>query len=119
MMYTFKSKTPNPNFPQIFDVSPQEVLDSAKELTLIDVRETSEYNAELGHIAGTKLIILSTIPQNLALLPKDKTIVFICRSGARSSQAASFAKSQGFDNIYNMQGGMLLWNQLQFPIEKS
>ena len=118
MSYTFKNKTPNPHFPTIADVTPQEILENSKELTLIDVREDSEYTGELGHAPGTSLINLSKIPQALATIPKEKTIVFLCRSGSRSAQAASFAKQQGVENVYNMVGGMLLWNQLQLPIEK-
>lgn len=118
MAYTFKNKTSNPKFPEVFDVSPQEVLDNAKNLTLIDVREVSEYSGELGHAPGSKLIVLSTIPQNLKSIPTDKPIVFICRSGGRSAQAASFAKDNGTTDVYNMQGGMILWNQLQLPTEK-
>ncbi|MBC7420835.1 MAG: rhodanese-like domain-containing protein [Bdellovibrio sp.] len=118
MSYNFKNKSTNPHFPNISDVPPQEVLDNAKDLTLVDVREDSEYTGELGHAAGTTLINLSKIPQSLASLPKDKPIVFLCRSGGRSAQAASFAKQQGVDNVFNMLGGMLLWNQLQLPTEK-
>ena len=117
-MYEFKNKTKNSNFADVFDVPPQEVLENASELTLIDVREIHEYTGELGHAAGTKLIVLSTLPQNIANVAKDKPIVFICRSGGRSGQATAFAKQQGFTNVYNMAGGMLLWNQLQQPIEK-
>lgn len=117
MSYAFKNKQTNPYFPEISDVNPQEVFEHAKELELIDVREESEYTGELGHVAGTKLIVLSTIPDNLKTLPKDKTIVFICRSGGRSAQASAFAKKEGFTDVYNMQGGMLLWNQLQLPTE--
>ncbi len=118
MPYTFKNKSPNPHFSNVSDVVPQEVLEHANELTLIDVREDSEYTGELGHAAGTILINLSKIPQSLADLPKDKSIVFLCRSGGRSAQAASYAQQQGFDNVYNMVGGMLLWNQMQLPIKK-
>ena len=118
MTYTFKNKIANPNFPEIFDVTPQEVLDNSQNLTLIDVREVSEYNAELGHVAGTQLVVLSTIPEKLKSIPTEKPVVFICRSGGRSSQAASYAKSQGLKDVYNMQGGMLLWNNLRLPVEK-
>ncbi len=118
MSYNFKNKSPNPHFPNVSDVAPQEILENAQELTLVDVRENSEYTGELGHIAGTQLVILSTLPQNLAALPKEKPIVFVCRSGGRSAQAAAFAKQQGVDNVFNMMGGMLLWNQLQLPTEK-
>ena len=118
MTYSFKSKTVNPHFPDVFDVNPQEVLDSAQELNLIDVREVPEFTSELGHVPGSKLVVLSTIPQNLQSFLGEKPVVFICRSGNRSAQAASFAKANGLTNVYNMQGGMLLWNQMQLPIEK-
>lgn len=118
MTYSFKNKTANPHFPDVFDVNPQEVLDSAQQLNLIDVREVPEFTSELGHVPGSKLVVLSTIPDNLQSLAGDKPVVFICRSGNRSAQAAYFAKTNGFTNVYNMQGGMLLWNQMQLPIEK-
>lgn len=117
MPYEFKNKNPNPNFSQIEDVTPQEVLEASKHLKLIDVREVSEYSGELGHAPGSELVVLSTLPEKIKALPKDQTIVFICRSGGRSSQAAAFAKSEGLSDVYNMRGGMLLWNQLKLPIE--
>lgn len=117
MEYQFKKKTPNPNFSQIEDVNPQEVLEASKQLNLIDVREVSEFNGELGHVPNAELIVLSTLPDKIKSLPVDKPIVFICRSGGRSAQAAAFAKSEGLKNAYNMKGGMLLWNQLKFPTE--
>ena len=117
MPYEFKNKNPNPGFSQIEDVTPQEVLVASEQLKLIDVREVSEYTGELGHAPSTELIVLSTLPEKIKTLPKNKTIVFICRSGGRSAQAAAFAKSEGFTDVYNMQGGMLLWNQLKLPTE--
>ena len=118
MPYEFKDKQTNPFFPEVTDVSPQEVNENAATIELVDVREESEFCGDLGHIANSKLIVLSTIPENVKTLPKDKAIVFICRSGGRSAQAAAFAKREGFTAVYNMQGGMLLWNQLHLPTEK-
>ncbi|MEQ1721993.1 MAG: rhodanese-like domain-containing protein [Pseudobdellovibrio sp.] len=120
MSYEFKTKSANPYFPDIEDVTPQEVLEASKQLEhvkLIDVREVSEYTGELGHAPQTELLVLSTLPEKLQSLPKDKTIVFICRSGGRSAQAAAYVKSQGFNQVHNMLGGMLLWKQLQLPTE--
>ena len=118
MSYEFKNKQTNPYFPEITDVQPLEVKENAASLELIDVREEAEFHGELGHIPGAKLVVLSSIPESVKSLPKDKTIVFVCRSGGRSAQAASFARNEGFTDIYNMQGGMLLWNQLNLPTEK-
>ena len=118
MSITFQTKSPNPQFNDVTDVAPQEVLENASQLTLIDVRETSEYVGELGHVKGTQLVVLSTLPQQINTLPQNKPIIFICRSGGRSAQATAFAKSNGFKDVYNMKGGMLLWNQLLLPTEK-
>lgn len=118
MPYDFQNKQTNPYFPEITDVQPLEVKENAASLELVDVREESEFNGELGHISGAKLIVLSTIPEAVKTLPTDKTIVFVCRSGGRSAQAAAFARNAGYTDIYNMQGGMLLWNQLNLPTEK-
>ncbi len=118
MAYQIKNKLQNPHFENVFDVTPQEVFENAQHLTLIDVREVTEYTADLGHIENSSLIVLHTLPEKLDSIPADKPIVFVCRSGGRSAQASSFANHQGLKNTYNMQGGMLMWNQLQLPIKK-
>jgi rhodanese-related sulfurtransferase len=59
---------------------------------LIDVREPSEYDA--GHIPGITLIPMGEIPNRLADIPKDKTVIVSCQSGRRSSQIASFLQEQ-------------------------
>ena len=117
MFYEFKSAKPNPNIPEVQDVTPDEVCKQSAHLYLVDVREDSEYRGELGHAPNTRHVKLGTIPENVASFPKDKTIVFICRSGGRSAQASMFALQEGFSNVYNMQGGMLLWNELNLPTE--
>jgi rhodanese-related sulfurtransferase len=121
MSYKFKNKSANPHFPDIEDVTPQEVLQASQDLEhikLVDVREVSEFIGELGHAPNSELLVLSALPEKLKSLPQDKTIVFICRSGGRSAQAAAYAKSQGYHQVHNMLGGMLLWNQLQLPTEQ-
>jgi hydroxyacylglutathione hydrolase len=116
----FESKTENPHFDDVYDIDPKELqqkLETLADLTLIDVREPEEFIGELGHIANSELMSLATVPQKLSQVPQNKTVVFICRSGGRSSQASAFALSKGFKSVYNMRGGMLLWNQLALPTE--
>ncbi len=118
MSYKFKQTTGNPHFPEVMDVEPTEVLENATALKLIDVREADEFIGELGHVDTSELIILNTIPEKINSLPKDQTIIFICRSGGRSAQATAFAQSKGFTDVYNMRGGMLAWNHQQLPTRK-
>ncbi len=118
MSYKFKQITVNAHFPNVSDVEPQEVSENTEHIKLIDVREIDEFTGELGHADAAELIVLNTIPEKIAILPKDQTIVFICRSGGRSAQAAAYALSKGFADVYNMRGGMLAWNQLHLPTQK-
>lgn len=114
----FTSKTENPHFEGIYDIGPAELLQNKASVVMIDVRQPDEYIGELGHVEGSSLMVLDTLPEQLGTLPKDKTVVFICRSGGRSAKATAFAKMNGFEEVYNMQGGMLLWNDLQLPVTK-
>lgn len=85
---------------------------------LIDVRRRDEYQGELGHIKSSKLYTLGQdLEVYLMKAPKDKPVLFICRSGARSAQATLMASELGFKDVYNMEGGMILWNQLKLPVE--
>ncbi len=114
----FTSQTGNPHFPDVLDVDPKEVMTSKGQVTLIDVRRPDEYTGELGHIPGAALLTLDQLPAKIETLAKDKPIVFICRSGGRSAQATAFALENGFTEVYNMKGGMLLWNEYGLKTEK-
>ena len=114
----------NPDFPQVRDLEPSALLEIMKTqgfekagLHVLDVRQPTEYEGELGHISGAKLLVLDTLPQRLTEIPKDKTIICVCRSGGRSARASAFLLSNGWKNVFNLRGGMLLWNENQFPIE--
>ena len=108
---------PNPNHSGVKDVSPEEVRKHKESLTLVDVRRQDEWKGEFGHIPGATLVTLNTLPEHIEDLPTDKPIVFICRSGGRSGQAAAFALQTGIENVYNMQGGMIAWTQKSFEVE--
>ena len=65
---------------------------------VIDVRTPDEYAG--GHVAGSKNIVLNSIPAKVSQIKKlNKKIIAVCRSGARSGQATSFLKQQGIDVI--------------------
>ncbi len=112
----FTTQTQNPNIPAVVDISIQDVKNNKTKVRLIDVRRPDEWSGEFGHIAEAELMTLDTLPQKISDLNKDETIVFICRSGGRSAQATAFAKIQGFQNVFNMAGGMIAWNQANFEV---
>ncbi len=100
-----------------FDVQPTLVneLRGNEEVILLDVREQWEYDDR--HIPNTTLIPLGELSSRLAELPEDKTIITICRSGNRSTQAALLLQQQGFVNVHNMEGGMIAWEQANYEVE--
>lgn len=84
-----------------------------QSVDVIDVREPFEFSG--GHIAKAKNIPVGSIQKRLDELPKDKDVVFVCRSGNRSMRAARIAKKGGLGSVYNMTGGMMRWSG---PVKK-
>jgi len=72
-----------------------------------------------GEIAGTDLAVpFNQLEANLARLPADKSarVVLYCRSGRMSSIAARAMVKLGFTNIWNLDGGMIAWEQAGYPL---
>ena len=93
----------------------QQLLASGNGI-LIDVRTESEFNN--GHIAnaGNLNIYAPDFNRSLLLLPKDQPIYLYCLSGNRSEMAAKILAENGYKNVYNLQNGMMAWNQQNLPV---
>jgi rhodanese-related sulfurtransferase len=84
----------------------EQKLANGEELYIVDVREVPEVAA--GKIPAAIHIPLGLLEFRMHELDKKKPYILVCRSGGRSSQAARFLESYGFD-VTNMEGGMLAW----------
>jgi glyoxylase-like metal-dependent hydrolase (beta-lactamase superfamily II)/rhodanese-related sulfurtransferase len=96
-------------FAGVWEIAPQSLEEAAAPVEVIDVREPDEYVGPLGHIRGAKLIPLGQLGRRLGELPKDRPLVMVCRSGARSAQATVALQRAGFPKVANLSGGMLRW----------
>jgi sulfur dioxygenase len=96
-------------FAGIWEISPQWVEEHLKDVEVVDVREPDEFEGPLGHIIGARLVPLDTLADKAKDIPKEKPVVTVCRSGARSAQATVILQRQGFTKVANLAGGMLRW----------
>lgn len=89
-------------------VTELEALITANEsFQLIDVREPQEY--DIVNI-GAELIPLSTVTANAGKISRDKKVVVHCKMGGRSAKAIRELEEKfGFDNLYNLKGGILAY----------
>src|SRR5437660_530203 len=80
-------------------------FDNKEDFQLIDVREPHE--SEIASIGG-ELIPVGSILEQEDKISRDKEVIFYCRSGNRSGAAITALEKQfGFENLYNLKGGIL------------
>ncbi|STZ57669.1 molybdopterin biosynthesis-like protein MoeZ [Mycolicibacterium tokaiense] len=87
----------------------RDLLDSGKNIALIDVREPVEW--DINHIDGAELLPKGSFENGEALskLTVDRTPVFYCKTGVRSAEVLAIAKKAGFSDAVHVQGGIAAW----------
>lgn len=101
-------------------VGPQEAVQlfNHEDALILDVRENSEYHD--GHIAKSRHVPLGKLKTELVALDKfkERAIIAVCRTGARSQSACGILKKAGFTKVHNLEGGMHAWEQAGLPRER-
>ena len=109
-----------------FEISPAEVVrkvQGGEDVILLDVRTPEEY--EEVHLENALLLPVQNLSQEtldeigLGEDMKDKEIIIYCRSGARSQTAYNIMESLGYTNIKSVGGGMIHWQEDQYPLTES
>lgn len=101
--------------PASVDVQTVAEIKEREDVVVLDVREQWEYDE--GHIPGVVHIPMNDVPARLSEIPTDQTVIVSCRSGNRSGQVTNFLRDQGFENVHNMDGGILAWQAAGLPVE--
>lgn len=86
-------------------------LNDKKDEILLDVRTPDEYKE--AHLPGAVNIDWNDegFMDKVAKLDKNKPVFVYCRSGHRSGLAAQALKSAGFDEVFNLDGGIMAWQK--------
>jgi len=96
------------------DISELEHLKQAGPVLLLDVRTDAE--VARGVIAGASHIPLHLLPNRYTELKPETVIVIYCQSGGRSAQACAWLGDQGFEKVFNLQGGITTWSREGLPL---
>jgi rhodanese-related sulfurtransferase len=100
--------------PLPLEITPGEVhsrLQLGENLTLVDVRELSEF--QIARIAGAELIPMRTVPAELSRLDAqagETPLIVICHHGIRSLQVVHWLREQGVSGCQSLAGGIDRWS---------
>jgi sulfur dioxygenase len=93
----------------LWEIAPHALAEIVDRVQVLDVRESEEFSHGLGHIQGALLVPLGQLQARLGELSRERPVVTVCRSGARSARAAAMLTKAGFADVANLSGGMLRW----------
>jgi rhodanese-related sulfurtransferase len=103
----------------LLEVDPAWVAENLDHLYMLDVRQREELDDRLGYIAQAHHLPLNELRDRVSEIPRDKPVIAVCHAGMRSGQATVILRNAGFSQVANLHGGMLLWQQMGFPVARS
>lgn len=106
---TYGESCPGPAMGEVDAAGLLGILSDGFDGILLDVRERDEHS--WAHLEGCRLAPLSEFHAHLPELPPDARYLVYCKVGQRSAHAASLMLEAGFQNVTNVQGGILGWIQ--------
>ncbi|GIV42226.1 MAG: rhodanese [Vicingaceae bacterium] len=88
----------------------QESLQNDDNAVIIDVRTKGEYFE--GYIPGAINVDIYSpdFADKMIQMDKSKNYYVYCRSGGRSMAACQWMVANGFQNVANLNGGIMAWN---------
>lgn len=93
------------------DITPLELharIEAGDRPRLVDVREQWEWDQ--AHLEGAEHVPMGQMQGAMDKLDPEQELVVYCRSGARSGRVAAWLRSQGFQRVRNLTGGILRWS---------
>lgn len=108
------------SFTQSTELAPKSFQDSIrnKKNQLLDVRTSGEYND--GHLEGAfqaDWTNLDQFKERVKSLDKHQPIYVYCLAGSRSAAAQKWLIKEGFEQVFNLRGGINAWNLEDLPLE--
>jgi rhodanese-related sulfurtransferase len=93
-------------------------MSGSVSVQILDVRSSEEYNS--GHIKNALLADWRDpleFNRRIGFIDKDKPVYVYCLGGGRSSAAAAKMREIGYQQVFELQGGMNAWKSANKSIE--
>ena len=101
----------------VTDVGPSEATRMLNHDNAIMIDTRSEKDYKFGHIVNS---LHAPDINNLKLDKyRERPLILYCRSGNTSAAYCSKLRKQGFENVYNLKGGVMAWERAELPLTKS
>ncbi|MGA9269101.1 MAG: rhodanese-like domain-containing protein [Lutimonas sp.] len=99
-------------------VTPQELSLKQKDVVLIDVRTPREF--EQGHLENSVNINIAdkSFKEEVEKLDRSQPVYVYCKVGGRSAKAAGILKEMGFEEVYDLEGGIRNWERSGMKVVK-
>ena len=89
------------------------------EAVMLDVRELNEVQQESVPLDRVLNHPMSVIVDRLPYIAKDQNIIVACPGGVRSVKVANMLNLQGYSNVANLDGGLMMWKAKGLPMESN
>ena len=97
-------------YKNLVDEAFQEALKEESKPVIIDVRSKVEFQREKIHQALNIDIMSPNFKKRVEAFDKDKAYFLYCQSGRRSARASKIMTNLGFENVYNLKGGIISYS---------
>ena len=94
------------------------LINNNDDTLIIDIRSAADYKK--GHIKGAKNVQLSEFASSIESYSayKDKPVLVYCNSGNTTKRAVKLLKSAGYEQINDLDGGIIAWKDANMPLSK-
>jgi rhodanese-related sulfurtransferase len=99
-------------------VSPREaaaILEQRRDMLILDVRTANELNE--GSIERSMLTPFWSLVGGSMRIPQDRPLMLVCAVGGRSYAAGQLLVRNGFQEVYNLRGGVVAWKHAGLPVK--
>jgi len=89
-------------------------LINSRNATIVDVRSAEEFAK--GSLPNARNLPAPTVADRLRELKKDKPVIVVCANGQAAGKVAAQLRSNGFNDVFILGGGLAAWREAGLPI---